>query len=498
MRSMPRRAVPGWLGWDLAKPMRWLGRPVATLLHRHTVALLGLLLAAGLVASLWNTLQHSHRLIHAQALENTQRYADTLEAARTLYSTEVVEKVLQSDAMRVTYDPAELIEGVPLPATFLIHLGERISADKAGMKVRLFSDYPFHLRADGGPQDDFERAALTALRQQPDLPYSRIETFNGVRALRYAQADVMQPSCVACHNAHPDSPKRDWQVGDVRGVLEITTPLTAITAQTRMAMQNTLLTLGGLFALALGGIGLVVSRLRRTSQELERRVRERTAELAQANLDLAEEQAKAESLLLNVLPPTIAQRLKRGESAISDGFEQVTILFADIVNFTQISSELAPEQVVVWLNRVFSAFDELSETYRLEKIKTIGDAYMVAGGLPQQQDHSIDAVADMALAMVQAMAALEPPQGYRCAIRIGINTGPVVAGVIGTKKFIYDLWGDTVNVASRMESHGAAGKIHVTRAVYEQLCDRYAFQERGRLEVKGKGTLETYWLLGRR
>ena len=213
---------------------------------------------------------------------------------------------------------------------------------------------------------------------------------------------------------------------------------------------------------------------------------------------LADEQARAERLLLNILPRDIAERLKRDERSLADGFADVTILFADIVGFTQLSARTSPEDVVGLLNQVFTRFDELAERHGLEKIKTIGDAYMVAGGLPQPCDGHAEAVAEMALDMRDAIADLTAPGGAPLQVRIGVNTGPVVAGVIGTKKFIYDLWGDAVNTASRMESHGRPGAIQVTEATYLRLRDRYVLEERGPIEVKGKGTIPTWFLTGRK
>ena len=213
---------------------------------------------------------------------------------------------------------------------------------------------------------------------------------------------------------------------------------------------------------------------------------------------LQEEQAKSERLLLNILPQPIAERLKREPSAIADGFSAATVLFADIVEFTRISSDMPPERLVAWLNDLFSAFDVLSNHHGLEKIKTVGDAYMAAAGLPMPRPDHARAAAEMALAVQDAVAQRTAPNGEPLRMRIGLHTGPVVAGVIGVRKFIYDLWGDTVNTASRMESHGVPGAIQVTEATYRQLQDEYAFEERGMVQVKGKGEMRTYLLLGRR
>jgi class 3 adenylate cyclase len=225
-------------------------------------------------------------------------------------------------------------------------------------------------------------------------------------------------------------------------------------------------------------------------------VRSRRALDRQHRLLLAE-QERSERLLLNVLPAPIATRLKAGEAVIADAFPQVTVLFADLVDFTRRSQQVSPAQVVQALNELFSAFDELAQRHGLEKIKTIGDAYMVAGGLPNPRPDHAQAVAEMALAMQAEVTRHADPSGRPLAVRIGIDTGPVEAGVIGTAKFSYDLWGDTVNTASRMESHGIPGCIQVTARTYQRLRDGYRFQRRGPIQVRGMGELVTWFLVAR-
>jgi class 3 adenylate cyclase len=210
---------------------------------------------------------------------------------------------------------------------------------------------------------------------------------------------------------------------------------------------------------------------------------------------LLTEQERSERLLLNVLPGPIADRLKQGEEVIADDFPEVTVLFADLVDFTRRSRETTPERVVQVLDDLFSALDTLAERYQLEKIKTVGDAYMVVGGLPEPRPDHAQAVADMALAVREEVARHLDPAGEPLAVRIGIDTGPVVAGVIGRRKFSYDLWGDTVNTASRMESHGIPGCIQVTARTYQRLRDHYRFERRGPVPVKGKGDIVTYLLV---
>jgi adenylate cyclase len=206
------------------------------------------------------------------------------------------------------------------------------------------------------------------------------------------------------------------------------------------------------------------------------------------------EQEKSERLLLNILPQTIADRLKEHPGVIAERYEAVTILFADIVSFTEYAAQVTPEALVSALNEVFSLLDRLAEKHGLEKIKTIGDAYMAVAGLPVPRPDHAKAAADMALDILE-----EVPKavGGALQIRVGLHTGPVVAGVIGERKFSYDLWGDTVNIASRMESQGAPGAIQVSSATYSLLQDGYLFEPRGSISVRGKGPMETFLLRGR-
>ena len=202
-----------------------------------------------------------------------------------------------------------------------------------------------------------------------------------------------------------------------------------------------------------------------------------------------------EQLLLNVLPASIAEELKRSEGIIAERLDDVSVLFADIVGFTALSSRLNPAELIEMLNRLFSAFDELVDRHGLEKIKTIGDAYMVAGGLPEPRPGHLEAMATFALDMMNAMREL-PAAQHELQIRIGIHVGSVVAGVIGRRKFSYDAWGDTVNTASRLESHSEPGRIQVSEAVHLRLRDRFAFGPCHTVELKGKGPVSAYFLEG--
>ena len=209
---------------------------------------------------------------------------------------------------------------------------------------------------------------------------------------------------------------------------------------------------------------------------------------------LEKEHEKSEALLLNVLPQAIAARLKDSDQAIADGFDDVTILFADVVGFTPMAERVAPAAVVAFLNGIFSEFDRMAERHGLEKIKTIGDAYMVAGGIPQWRSDHAKAVAEMALEMQDFARTRVTPTGQPLLLRIGIDSGPAIAGVIGLRKFSYDLWGDTVNTAARMESHGVPGTIQVTQRLRSALQSDYGFEDRGTWEIKGKGLMPLYLL----
>jgi len=221
---------------------------------------------------------------------------------------------------------------------------------------------------------------------------------------------------------------------------------------------------------------------------------ERNAALAALRV----EQQRSESLLMNVLPRSIAERLKAATQTIAEQFDGASIVFADVVEFTPLSDRLPPAEVVGILDRLFSRFDELVERHGMEKIKTIGDAYMAAAGVPDPRPDHARAAALLALDMRRAAASSTVAGEMGLRMRIGINSGPVVAGVIGTKRFLYDLWGDAVNTASRMESQGTPGEIQITRETYELLNDEFVFERRGTIQVKGKGEMETWYLLGPR
>jgi class 3 adenylate cyclase len=219
-------------------------------------------------------------------------------------------------------------------------------------------------------------------------------------------------------------------------------------------------------------------------------------ELRRINVQLKAEQAKSDRLLFNILPQVIAEQLKASPTLIAERYDDVAIVFADLVNFTHFSSRVSATEVVALLNDIFSCFDRLTDHLGLEKIKTVGDAYMAVAGLPETVPNPAERAAKLALAMQAEMVRINARKPYDFKLRIGIHSGEAIAGVIGEKKFVYDIWGDTVNTASRMESSGIPGNIQVSKEVWERLHDRFYFEDRGVITIKGKGEMHTYFLMG--
>jgi adenylate cyclase len=242
-------------------------------------------------------------------------------------------------------------------------------------------------------------------------------------------------------------------------------------------------------------------RLERSNKKLRmlEGLQEQNANVMRALMsDLEEEQARSESLLLNILPEPIARRLKLEPGVIADSHDSASVMFIDIVGFTPLSEALTADEMVEWLNEVYSNFDALVQEYEAEKIHTMGDGYMVATGVPEQREDHAAVITGLAVALRDYFGGLAPVAGHQVSLRIGINSGSVVGGVIGTHKFQYDLWGDAVNTASRMESHGVAGKIQITEATHDLIGDMFVCESRGPIQVKGKGEMNTWFVLGRK
>jgi len=270
---------------------------------------------------------------------------------------------------------------------------------------------------------------------------------------------------------------------------------TAATLGAVTVMQHVPLLLG---ATAIGfAVGYMTERSVRLVFAARALAQERESQLAESEAKLRAAQARSEELILSLLPASIAERLRTHGGAIADGIAECTVLFADLVGFSALSREIGPRALVGVLNRLFSEFDALCREHGLEKIKTIGDAYMAAAGVPDYAEDHPARAADMALAMRGVLERFNADTGMSLGVRIGLHCGPVIAGIIGTGKFAYDLWGETVNTASRMESHGASGRIQVSEAAALRLKRTHVLDERGVVELKGVGPMKTWWLLER-
>jgi len=292
-----------------------------------------------------------------------------------------------------------------------------------------------------------------------------------------------------------DMVRRFREVGETRQV-----PIIVLSAQQEAVVKAQLFEAGANdYLVKLPDRIELIARIR-VHSDAYRRLLERDAAFAaleRSLADLRREQAKSERLLLNILPAKIVERLKENHETIADSFTSATVLFADLCGFTEFSQHVDPQHLVEMLDEIFSTFDHLAAAHGVEKIKTIGDAYMAVAGLPVPRDDHAEAVAAMALGMLEGFRGVMRARSLAMQVRIGIHSGPVVGGVIGRHKFIYDLWGDTVNMASRMESHGEPSRVHVSQATRDLLEGRFRFAERGEIKVKGKGTQTTYFLLGR-
>lgn len=280
-----RSASSSVISSDVRQQLKRCWAACLTPLYKHTILVLSVIFCSGTLLTLGYLSHATTTLMQSAALQGITLHAESLMELRNLYTTEVVDRVSGRN-IEVTHDYLHKAGAIPLPATFSMELGRRISLRGSGMVVRLYSNYPFPWRKDGGAHDDFEQQALAALQARPQQPYYRFEDFQGRASLRYATADVMRAECISCHNARSDSPKHDWKVGDVRGVLEIIRPLDSVVAQSRTDLRDVFILFGALLVLGLGALALVITRLRRVSVELEDQVAQRTIQLAAANQEL--------------------------------------------------------------------------------------------------------------------------------------------------------------------------------------------------------------------
>ena len=463
----------------------------------RTILILTILFCAGGGLALENMFHLANNLIESQALQNAALSTQSIEEAVNLYSEEVVARAKTVPGIDVTPDYADKKGGIPIPSTYAIELGQHISQNisqkNSGTLYRLYSNFPFPWRkAEGGPRDDFEKNALKSFTQDPNQPFYRTEKFQGRTSFRYAAASLMKATCVACHNTRPDSPKKDWKVGDVRGAWEIVQPLDSLIAQTYAGLTGTFVMLGGIFALGLSGQTLSLNKLRQIALELDLRVRERTADLALANTELGKNNALIRGVFGRYLTDEVVDNLLENTEGLKLGGERqrVTILTSDLRGFTSLSERFSPEEVIKILNFYLECMANVITKYQGTIDEFMGDGILVLFGAPiVRKDDAQRAVAcaiEMQLAMVHVNEKMEEWELPKLEMGIGINTGIVVVGNIGSEKRTkYGIVGSQVNLTYRIESCTLGGQILISEATLKAAGSIVKIHGQKEVQLKG-------------
>jgi adenylate cyclase len=467
-----------------------------TFLLKRITLVLTLLFCVAMGMALSNMSWLSNNLIEAQAIQNAALYIQSFDQAIDLYSVAAADRARNVEGIEVTHAYLSQPGGIPLPSTFAIELGDRVSNLDGQLTVRFFSDYPFPWReGTGGPQDQFEQDALDFLRRDPRRSFSRLETVGGKSVMRYGEASVMSQSCVACHNTHPNSPKTDWAVGDVAGVWEVSQPLDSLMAKVSNHLRGTFFVLGGMSVLGVSGLTLVIGKLRQTARELEGRVKERTADLALANGDLEKRNQLIQQVFGRYLSNEIVTNLLSTPEGLKLGGERrkITILTSDLRGFTVLSERLPPEEVINILNLYLERMADVIDQYQGTIDEFMGDGILVLFGAPTPRgDDALRSIA-CACAMQLAMGAVNQKMKQMglplLEMGIGINTGEVVVGNIGSEKRTkYGIVGSQVNLTYRIESYTQGGQILISEETLREAGENVKIT--GKRQVKPKGVKE--------
>lgn len=462
-------------------------------LLKRIVLVLTLMFCIGVGIALANMSRLSSSLIEDQAVQNAALYIESFNQAINLYSSAAVDRAKLVPGIDVTHAYLSKPGAIPLPSTFAIELGKQISDQDSEIAARFYSDYPFPWRkAEGGSKDTFEKEALTYLRQDPQGRFFRQENKQGHAVLRYGEASIMKPSCVACHNTHPDSPKKDWEVGDVGGVWEITQPLDHWVSKVNNSLRGTFAMLSGFSVLGISGLTLVFGKLRQNTKELEGRVQERTADLAQANGDLEKRNQLIRQVFGRYMSDDVVANLLEKPEGLKLGGDRrkITILTSDLRGFTSLSERLPPEEVIHVLNLYLEYMADTIDRYQGTIDEFMGDGILVLFGAPTpREDDALRAVA-CACAMQLAMGAVNERMKQMglspLTMGIGINTGEVVVGNIGSEKRTkYGIVGSPVNLTYRIESYTRGGQILIAEATFKAAGS--AVRISGKKQVQPKG-----------
>jgi adenylate cyclase len=462
------------------------------LLLKQIVLVLTVMFCIGVGVALSNMFQLSSNLIRSQAVLNATLYIQAFNQAITLYSDAAANSAKES-GMTVTHAYVTEDRAIPLPSTFAIELSDLISDRNPDLSVRFFSDYPFPWRqSEGGAKDEFEETALTFLRQNPREKFVRFEERDGHTTMRYGEASIMKATCVACHNTHPQSPKTDWELGDVAGVWEIKQPLDTFVQKVNTDLRETFFMLGGISVLGLSGLTLVVGKLRDTAKGLEGRVRERTADLAQANDDLEKRNQLIRQVFGRYLSDEVVVNLLESPGGLKLGGDRrkITILTSDLRGFTSLSERLSPEEVINVLNLYLEYMADVINQYHGTIDEFMGDGILVLFGAPTaREDDAIRAIA-CACAMQLAMGAVNEHMKVlglpRLEMGIGINTGEVVVGNIGSEKRTkYGIVGSQVNLTYRIESYTRGGQILISEQTFKEAGSNVRISGQQQVQPKG-------------